>query len=126
MGAEVRLAVPPEFGRLRLWGRRGQDWYALIEWLAQTHDYRLHGGDHRGAIFCTGWVASEHVARVDGQDYRDVPRIELHRDPQHWPTRLRAGVTSTNTDHYFGLLDGGPIPPPPGVLWLQGHGSLYE
>ncbi|HVT64212.1 MAG TPA: hypothetical protein VHD81_03600 [Mycobacteriales bacterium] len=126
MVSEVRLAVPPGHGQLRMWGRRGADWFALVEWLAQTHDFRLHGGAHRGAIFCTGWVPSEHVARLDGQDYAAVPRIELHPDPQHWPTRLRAGVASTNTDYYFGLLDGGPIAPPAGVLWLKGHGSLYE
>jgi hypothetical protein len=125
MGAEVRLAVPPFQGQLRLWGKYGEDWYALVEWQAQTHDYRLHGGDHRGLLFCTGWVHAEHVARIDGEDYQPVPRVDLYGEPQTWPTRLRAGVTTTSQDHYFGLLDGGPIAPPPGVKWLEGHASAY-
>lgn len=116
--------MPPGHGQLRLWGQLGDEWYALIEWLAQVHDYRLHGGEHRGAIFCTAWIAAEHVGKVAGEGYAGVPRINLHGDSQYWPTRLRVGV-STPDDYYLGLLDGGQISPPPGVQWLEGHGSMY-
>jgi hypothetical protein len=123
--AEVRLAIPPGHGQLRLWGKDGDSWYALIEWQQQCTDHRLDGAEHRGLVFCTGWVAAEHVARLDGQDYRNTPRIRLHPDPQRWPTRLRAGVPTTPSDYYLGLLDGQPIPPPPGIIWMTGMGSLY-
>lgn len=123
--SEVRLAVPPHHGQLRLWGKCHDTWFALIEWQAQCNDLRLHGGSHRGLLFCTAWVEAEHVAKLDGQDYDGVPRVTLGPNPQLWPTRLRGGKTSPPQDHYFGLLDGSPIPAPPGVVWLEGHGSLY-
>lgn len=118
------MAVPPGSGQLRLWGRSDKDWFALIAWQQQCNDFRLHGGSHRAVVFCTGWVAAEHVARVDGMSYAGIPRVELGRDPRYWPTRQRAG-TPFPSDHYFGLLDGGPIVAPAGVVWLEGHGSLY-
>jgi hypothetical protein len=120
---EVRLAIPPGHGQLRLWGRRGEDWYALIEWHQQCQDHRVE--HHRGVIFCTAWAAAEHVARIDGEDYRNIPRIRLPSDPQLWPTRLRAGQPSFPCDYYVGLLDGYPVAPPPGVTWMTGMGSLY-
>src|SRR5581483_3988800 len=123
MAEEVRLAIPPGHGQLRLWGRSAGGWYALIEWQAQCTDHRLDGAAHRGVLFCTAWVAAEHVARIDGQDYRGVPRVRLHSDTQRWPTRLRPGTTAAPADHYFGLLDGGPLAPPPGVTWMSGMGS---
>jgi hypothetical protein len=125
MTSEVRLDCPPNSGHLRLWGRCAGDWFALIEWQEQCQDYRVYGGEHRGLMFCTGWIASHHVARITGQDYGQVPRIDLPGDPRHWPTRLRLGVQSPNADHYFGLLNGGPVSPPAGVEWLRGHGSIY-
>ncbi|HWB66508.1 MAG TPA: hypothetical protein VG708_06745 [Mycobacteriales bacterium] len=85
----------------------------------------IDGAAHRGVLFCTGWVSSEQISRVDGQDYRAIPRSQLHPDPQHWPTRLRPGVTGPNPDHYYGVLEGGQILPPPGVAWTQGMGSTY-
>lgn len=125
MAEEVRLAIPPGHGQLRLWGRCAAGWYALIEWQAQCTDHRLDGAAHRGVLFCTAWVPAEHVAKVDGQDYGRVPRVRLHSDPQRWPTRLRPGTTTAPADCYFGLLDGGPLAPPPGVTWMNGMGSLY-
>lgn len=126
MASEVRLAIPPGHGQLRLWGRSGSDWFALIEWLAQCHDHRRHGGDHRSSLFCTAWVAADHVSRIDGQDYSEVPRITLSANPQLWPTRLRLGVSSHPCDYYFGCLDGAPLSAPPGIAWMTGHGSLYD
>jgi hypothetical protein len=28
-------------------------------------------------------------------------------------------------DYYLGVLDGGPVTPPPGIVWLAGHGSMF-
>jgi len=125
MVAEVRVAIPPGHGQLRMWGHCEGSWYALIEWLAQCHDHRIQGSDQRGVILCTAWVAGEHVGRIDGQDYQNVPRIQLHANPQRWPTRLRPGADAAPSDYYFGLLDGDAVPPPPGVTWMEGMGSLY-
>jgi hypothetical protein len=125
MVSEVELAVPPGHGQLRLWGRSQSDWFALVQWLAQCNDHRRHGGEHRSAVFCTGWIGADHVAPVDGEDYSSVPRIELSISPQQWPSRLRIGVDSHGSDFYFGLLDGSPIIAPPGITWMVGHGSLY-
>lgn len=119
------MAVPPGHGQLRMWGRHGEHWYALIAWQAQCHDYRVGGGASRGVAFCTAWVDAEHVAKVAGQDYQDVPRVRLHLDPQCWPTRLRPGTTSASSDYYLGLLDGTPIIAPPGLTWMTGMNSLY-
>lgn len=120
---EVRLVIPPGHGQLRLWGRSGDSWYALIEWHAQCEDHRVN--QHRGVVFCTAWAAAEHVKKIDGQDYRNTPRIQLSDDPQRWPTRLRAGTHSPPSDYYLGVLDGGPVAAPPGVTWMTGMGSLY-
>jgi hypothetical protein len=108
-----------------MWGKEGVSWFALVEWQAHIHDYRVDGADHHGMIFCTAWVATEHVARLEGGDYTGTPRVTLYGDPQAWPTRLRPGVTSPPADFYFGLLDGGPLVAPPGVKWFEGHGSAY-
>lgn len=125
MTAEIRLAIPPGHGQLRMWGQQGDHWYALIEWHMQCNDHRVVGTGYRSTILCTAWVAAEHVGKIDGQDYQAVPRIRLTPDAQRWPTRLRLGADTAPSDYYFGLLDGSPVAPPPGVTWMTGMGSRY-
>jgi hypothetical protein len=112
----VDLAISPHAGELDCWGRRPDEWWGLVTWCEDVVQPRQMG--RRSAIMCSGWAAAHHLRRRRGEDYANVPRVDLSDDEAQWPKPTNRGPRFWWPDdaHHVGVLTAAPYSLPDGYV----------
>jgi hypothetical protein len=85
----VDLDVPPYAAELDCWGQCSGGWWALVTWCELVVQEKQMM--RRSAIMCSGWAAAPQVRPRSGEDYSEVPHVELPDDEVQWPRPTNRG-----------------------------------
>ncbi len=100
----VDLDVPPYAAELDCWGQDSRGWWALVTWCESVGQERRMM--RRSAIMCSGWADARQVRQRSGENYTEVPQVELPDDEASWPQPTDRGPRfwfSANA-HHVGIL----------------------
>jgi len=100
----VDLDVPPYAAELDCWGQDSRGWWALVTWCESVGQERRMMG--RSAIMCSGWADARQVRQRSGENYIEVPQVELPDDEASWPQPTDRGPRFwwPANAHHVGIL----------------------
>ena len=112
----VAVTVAPFGAHLERWGRTGAgEWFGMAIWW-QPVSY-VDAERPPGNLDCAGWFPAHLLRPWEGQDYRGLDRTWLGPDPTGWPRpQDRPGAHWPKGGVFLGVVDGGPLRLPRGVV----------